>query len=61
MIKVWMIAEYVGDSIYEAHTIPFVYLKREWAEHQMRVLEESSSGYEKYKIREVQLVDEGPK
>jgi hypothetical protein len=64
MKKAYMIAECMGDSIYEAHTIPFVYLKREWAEYQLSVLENESDNalYSavKYKIREVQLVEQGP-
>ena len=61
MIKAYMIAECVGDSIYEAHTIPYVYQKREWAEYQMRILEESAEMGVTFKIREVTLVNEGPK
>lgn len=61
MIKAYMIAECVGDSIYEAHTIPFVYMKKEWAEYQLKMLEDSSDEFVKYKIREVQLVENGPK
>lgn len=63
MQKAYMIAECVGNSIYEAHTIPFVYLKKEWAEYQLQILENEESLYTgvKYKIREVQIVNEGPK
>jgi hypothetical protein len=61
MQKAWMIAECVGDSIYEAHTIPFVYMKREWAEFQVRILEDDVDNGIKFKIREVQIVNEGPK
>lgn len=59
--KAYMIAECVGNSIYEAHTIPFVYMQREWAEYQMRILESTSEPGVTYKIREVTLVNEGPK
>lgn len=61
MTKLYMIAECVGNSIYECHTIPFAYQKREWAEHQMRILEESGDGYTTFKIREITLVTEGPR
>lgn len=61
MVKGYMIAECVGQSIYEAHTIPYVYAKREWAETQMQTLEENADENVTYKIREVQLVQEGPK
>lgn len=61
MQKAYMIAECVGDSIYEAHTIPYVYLKIEWAIHQMQILDETAEEGVTYKIREVQIVAEGPK
>lgn len=64
-MKLYMIAECVGPSIYEAHTIPFAYQKREWAEYQMRILEQANreQGSEPitFKIREITVVTEGPK
>jgi hypothetical protein len=56
----YMIAECIGDSIYEAHTIPFVYLERRWAEHQLCILEADADFGVHYKIREVRIVTEGP-
>ena len=61
MTKAYMIAECVGDSIYEAHTIPFVYLKREWAEYQLSIIEDSAEEGIRFKVREVTIVSEGPK
>lgn len=55
-----MIAECIGDSIYEQHTIGYVYLKREWAEFQLRVLQDSNEEGTTLKIREVFIVDKGP-
>ena len=63
MQKAYVIIESVGHSIYEEHTIPFVYMKKEWAEYQKGILEddkESSLGV-KFIIREVTIVTEGPK
>ena len=60
-VKAFMIAECAGESIYEQHTLPYVYMKREWAEYQMRILQESSEDGLTFKIREVHLVAEGPK
>jgi len=62
--KLYMIGECIGDSIYECHTIPFAYQKREWAEYQMKVLQEQSeqeSNPVTFKIREITVVTEGPK
>ena len=61
MQKAYMIAECVGDSIYEAHTIPYVYMQRAWAEHQMRILEREGELGVSYKIREVTIVTDGPR
>ena len=59
-----MIAECVGDSVYECHTIPFAYEKREWAEYQLKILQkqaEEENSPVTFKIREISLVTEGPK
>lgn len=56
----YMIAECVGESIYEQHTIPFAYAKREWAEYQMRILEEQDEPGVTFRIRAIQLVEDGP-
>lgn len=56
----YMIAECIGGSIYEQHTIPYVYTKREWAEHQLRILERDAEDGVTYKIRTVTLVTKGP-
>lgn len=61
MDKAYMIAECIGDSIYEMNTIPFVYMKREWAEYQIHILEQETEPGVRFKIREVSLVTKGPK
>lgn len=61
MTRAYMIAECAGPSIYETHTLPFVYLKRDWAEYQMAILEADLEDGLTLKIREVILVNEGPK
>jgi hypothetical protein len=61
MEKMYMIAECVGQSIYEQHTIAYVYPKREWAEHQLKILESSNENEGWYRIREVFIVRNPPK
>lgn len=64
MSKVYMIVEHVGPSIYEEHTIPFVYARREWAEYQLKILErqnDEEGSMVRLSIRETELVTRGPK
>lgn len=60
MQKGYMIAECIGKSIYEAHTIPYVYLERSWAEHQLRILSDDAEPGITFRIREVTIVAQGP-
>lgn len=60
MKKAYMIAECVGDSIYEQHTIAYVYMRKEWALYQIHILEQDAEQGITYRLREVFLVENGP-
>ena len=61
MDKLYMIAECVGPSIYESHTISFAYVKREWAEYQLKILQEDAEPGVTFVIREITVVNHPPR
>ena len=60
MTKAYVIAEVFGPSTAEWCIIPFVYMKREWAEYQIAILKKEDE-FGNYEVREVTIVTEGPK